>query len=64
MAPGFQRLVRAAWRERGFGDFWGYTLVADGVAVWAWNTNDARAIAVARAMSVDGLMTDDLRLFG
>jgi len=32
MAPGFQRLVRAAWRERGFGDFWGYTLVADGVA--------------------------------
>lgn len=35
-----------------------------GVAVWAWNTNDARAIAVARAMSVDGLMTDDLRLFG
>jgi histidinol-phosphatase len=32
VAAGFQRLVRAAWRERGFGDFWGYTLVADGVA--------------------------------
>ena len=35
-----------------------------GVAVWAWNTNDVRAIAVARAMSADGLITDDLRLFG
>lgn len=34
-----------------------------GVAVWAWNTNDARAIAVAKAMSSDGLITDDLRLF-
>jgi histidinol-phosphatase len=32
VAAGFQRLVRAVWRERGFGDFWGYTLVADGVA--------------------------------
>ncbi len=32
VAGGFQRLVRAVWRERGFGDFWGYTLVADGVA--------------------------------
>jgi histidinol-phosphatase len=29
---GFDRLVAASWRERGFGDFWGYTLVADGVA--------------------------------
>ena len=34
-----------------------------GVAVWAWNTNDARAIALARALAVDGLITDDLRLF-
>jgi glycerophosphoryl diester phosphodiesterase len=33
------------------------------VAVWAWNTNDRRAIAVARALGVDGLITDDLRLF-
>ncbi len=29
---GFHRVIRSAWRERGFGDFWGYTLVADGVA--------------------------------
>lgn len=31
-APGFDRLLRAAWRERGFGDFWGYALVAEGSA--------------------------------
>jgi histidinol-phosphatase len=29
-APGFARLLDAAWRERGFGDFWGYALVAEG----------------------------------
>lgn len=31
-APGFERLLDDVWRERGFGDFWGYTLVADGGA--------------------------------
>ena len=31
-APGFPALRRGAWRERGFGDFWGYTLVAEGSA--------------------------------
>jgi histidinol-phosphatase len=31
-APGFRDLAAAAWRERGFGDFWGYTLVAEGAA--------------------------------
>ena len=31
-APGFERLLQAAWRERGFGDFWGYSLVAEGAA--------------------------------
>ena len=31
-APGFRRLLADAWRERGFGDFWGYTLLADGAA--------------------------------
>ncbi|MEI7742813.1 MAG: inositol monophosphatase family protein [Chloroflexota bacterium] len=30
--PGFDALMRAAWRERGFGDFWGYALVAEGAA--------------------------------
>lgn len=31
-APGFNRVMEAAWRERGFGDFWGYSLVAEGAA--------------------------------
>jgi histidinol-phosphatase len=29
-APGFESLLRDVWRERGFGDFWGYALVAEG----------------------------------
>lgn len=31
-APGFESLIRSAWRDRGFGDFWGYTLLAEGAA--------------------------------
>ena len=31
-APGFEALLDVAWRERGFGDFWGYSLVAEGAA--------------------------------
>jgi histidinol-phosphatase len=31
-APGFRALLDAAWRERGFGDFWGYALLAEGAA--------------------------------
>lgn len=31
-APGAMGLLRAAWRSRGFGDFWGYSLVAEGAA--------------------------------
>jgi len=30
--PGFTRLIRTVWRDRGFGDFWGYALVAGGMA--------------------------------
>ena len=30
--PGFDALMTEAWRERGFGDFWGYALVAEGAA--------------------------------
>ena len=43
-APGFDRLLQDVWRERGFGDFWGYALVAEGAAeamieveLWAWD---------------------------
>jgi histidinol-phosphatase len=32
LMPGFDGLMSAAWRERGFGDFWGYALVAEGSA--------------------------------
>ena len=31
-APGFRELRHEVWRERGFGDFWGYALVAEGAA--------------------------------
>ncbi|MEO5918299.1 MAG: inositol monophosphatase family protein [Candidatus Limnocylindrales bacterium] len=31
-APGFTRLLQGSWRERGLGDFWGYSLVAEGAA--------------------------------
>jgi len=31
-APGFNDILRDVWRERGFGDFWGYALVAEGAA--------------------------------
>jgi histidinol-phosphatase len=27
---GFDAVIRATWRDRGFGDFWGYALVAEG----------------------------------
>ena len=30
LAPGFDSLLRDVWRERGFGDFWGYVLLAGG----------------------------------
>jgi histidinol-phosphatase len=32
LAPGFPALLRDTWRDRGFGDFWGYALVAEGAA--------------------------------
>ncbi|MDQ3128927.1 MAG: histidinol-phosphatase [Chloroflexota bacterium] len=32
VAAGFDGLLGSVWRERGFGDFWGYTHLADGSA--------------------------------
>jgi histidinol-phosphatase len=32
LMPGFDALIAAAWRDRGFGDFWGYALLAEGAA--------------------------------
>jgi histidinol-phosphatase len=31
-APGWEGLLRDVWRDRGFGDFWGYALLAEGAA--------------------------------
>jgi len=43
-APGFHGLLGDVWRERGFGDFWGYALLAEGAAeamieveLWPWD---------------------------
>jgi histidinol-phosphatase len=32
LVPGFRGLLQSVWRERGFGDFWGYALIAEGAA--------------------------------
>ncbi len=32
LAPGFEGLLRETWRDRGFGDFWSYALLAEGAA--------------------------------
>jgi histidinol-phosphatase len=32
VSEGFDALLPTVWRERGFGDFWGYMLVSDGAA--------------------------------
>jgi histidinol-phosphatase len=32
LVPGFDAAMDVAWRTRGFGDFWGYMLVAEGAA--------------------------------
>lgn len=32
VGPGFRTLLGRVWRSRGFGDFWGYALVAEGAA--------------------------------
>jgi histidinol-phosphatase len=32
LAPGIMQLLGRVWRDRGFGDFWGYGLVAEGAA--------------------------------
>jgi histidinol-phosphatase len=32
LMPGFDTVMEAAWRNRGFGDFWGHMLVAEGAA--------------------------------
>ena len=72
-APGFHALLGEVWRERGFGDFWGYALLAEGAAeamvevdLWPW---DAAAPVVlieeagGRVTDLDGRRAIDSRTF-
>jgi histidinol-phosphatase len=71
--PGFGRVVREAWRSRGFGDFWGYALVAEGAAEAMieadLNTWDAAAPSLlveeagGRWSDIDGQRRIDTRTF-
>lgn len=64
LAPGFPALIRRAWRDRGFGDFWGYALVAEGageamieVGISSWDLAAPLAIveeAGGRVTDFDG----------
>ncbi|HET6380030.1 MAG TPA: inositol monophosphatase family protein [candidate division Zixibacteria bacterium] len=61
LLPGWQRAVGRAWRDRGFGDFWGHMLVAQGAAeamvehgVKPWDLAAPAAIVV----EAGGRMTD------
>lgn len=60
-APGFGALRARAWRERGFGDFWSYTLVAEGAAEAMVETNISPWDAAAPFLLVEeagGRVTD------
>lgn len=72
-APGFHDLLGDVWRERGFGDFWGYALLAEGAAEAMvevdLSTWDAAAPMVlveeagGRATDLDGRRAIDSRTF-
>jgi histidinol-phosphatase len=64
LAPGIRSLIDGVWRDRGFGDFWGYALVAEGAAeamlevdIQAWDVAPAIVIveeAGGRITDLDG----------
>jgi len=64
LLPGYDAVLRACWRERGFGDFWAYALVAEGAAeamfetgMHSWDIAAPTVIveeAGGRATDVDG----------
>ena len=72
-APGFDALLEDAWRERGFGDFWGYALVAEGAAeamvevdLWPWDAAAPTVLieeAGGRVTDLDGRRSIDSRTF-
>ncbi len=69
LMPGFDALIEASWRDRGFGDFWGYALVAEGAAeamfetgMHAWDLAAPRVVieeAGGRVSDVDGVRRID-----
>jgi histidinol-phosphatase len=73
LMPGFDALVDASWRDRGFGDFWGYALVAEGAAeamvetgMHAWDVAAPMIIieeAGGRVSDVDGNRSVDAASF-
>jgi histidinol-phosphatase len=72
-APGFEALLRDVWRERGFGDFWGYALVAEGAAeamvevdLYPWDAAAPTVIveeAGGRVTDLDGIRSVHSRTF-
>ena len=72
-APGFEALLNAVWRDRGFGDFWGYALVAEGAAeamvevgLWPWDAAAPTVLveeAGGRVSDYDGRRAIDSRTF-
>ena len=72
-APGFHDLLGDVWRERGFGDFWGYALLAEGAAeamvevdLWPWDAAAPMVLieeAGGRVTDLDGRRAIDSRTF-
>jgi len=73
LMPGFDTLLEACWRDRGFGDFWGYALVAEGAAeamfetgMHSWDVAAPQVIieeAGGRVTDVDGRRSVDAPSF-
>ena len=71
--PGFRALLGDVWRERGFGDFWGYALLAEGAAeamvevdLWSWDAAAPMVLieeAGGRVTDLDGRRAIDSRSF-
>ena len=72
-APGFRDLLGDVWRERGFGDFWGYSLLAEGAAeamievdLWPWDAAAPMVLieeAGGRVTDLDGRRAIDSKTF-
>ena len=73
LMPGFDATIAASWRDRGFGDFWGYALVAEGAAeamiecgMHEWDVAAPLVLieeAGGRVTDVTGARRIDARLF-